>query len=226
MASNELYQKLPSSVGAQTIGSQSHLKVTDFLKLSLAKKVWTEIGPEFRKTLSLTKYKGKPRKVKPRDRKTYLSRKERKSLGLNKIEKKGLLFRDFLPLHQLWKEYMRSHLDTETLEASGFTGDPGGKQWNQVSQLLIKAEYVGAYMRVVRSRCSSLVGKAGLVLMDTQKTFKLIGKDNVVRVVPKETCTFTVQLDKYVFTVYGKQFCIRSSHRSVRKVKTLLVPDL
>ena len=36
-------------------------------------------------------------------------------------------------------------------------------------------------MTVIRSKCYSLVGISGIVAMETKNTFKLLGKDNIVR---------------------------------------------
>ena len=36
-------------------------------------------------------------------------------------------------------------------------------------------------MKVVRSKCSSLVGQSGIVIFDTRNTFKIISKDDIVR---------------------------------------------
>jgi len=62
-----------------------------------------------------------------------------------------------------------------------FTGEPGSKYWNHFSQLFLKADYHGAHLKVVRSTCSSLVGHSGIVIFDTKNTFKIIGRDNIVR---------------------------------------------
>jgi ribonuclease P protein subunit POP4 len=64
---------------------------------------------------------------------------------------------------------------------SRFTGEPGSKYWSLFSQLLLKADYHGAHLKVVRSACSSLVGQSGIVVFDTKNTFKIIGRDNIVR---------------------------------------------
>ena len=62
-----------------------------------------------------------------------------------------------------------------------FTADPDNPSWTHFSHLLSKADFHGAEVRVVRSKCSSLVGQTGIVIFDTRNTFKIISKDNIVR---------------------------------------------
>lgn len=44
-----------------------------------------------------------------------------------------------------------------------------------------KADFHGAKVKVVRSKCPSLVGIKGIVILDTKNTFKVIGKDDILR---------------------------------------------
>jgi len=58
---------------------------------------------------------------------------------------------------------------------------PTDRAWDQVSMTLYRADYHGAFLKVTRSKCASLVGKSGIVLMDTKNTFKMLGEDNILR---------------------------------------------
>jgi RNase P/RNase MRP subunit p29 len=51
----------------------------------------------------------------------------------------------------------------------------------QGTLMLQKADFHGALLKVVRSKCSSLVGVQGIILMDTKGTFQIICKDDKVR---------------------------------------------
>lgn len=62
-----------------------------------------------------------------------------------------------------------------------FTAQPSDKQWTQVTLALYRADYHGAELEVTRTKCSSLRGIRGIVLMDTKNTFKVISRDNVIR---------------------------------------------
>ena len=43
---------------------------------------------------------------------------------------------------------------------------------------LCRADYHGAYFKVTRSGCPSLVGLEGFVAAETRNTFQLVAKDN------------------------------------------------
>jgi hypothetical protein len=53
-------------------------------------------------------------------KKKLLSMKQRRELGLYKINRKGMKYKDFQELHCLWKEYMKSCLNLEELEKRGY----------------------------------------------------------------------------------------------------------
>lgn len=59
-----------------------------------------------------------------------------------------------------------------------FTGQPVDKHWERISRLLTKADYHGSILTVVRSKCSSLVGKEGIVIIETKNTFQLVAQNN------------------------------------------------
>ncbi|XP_067014663.2 ribonuclease P protein subunit p29 [Anabrus simplex] len=177
------------------------------------------------KIFNLTRLK-KARTQKPRPKKTALSLKERQELGLCRPNRKAMKYTDFLPLHELWKSYFSSYLDIEGLESHGFTPEPDNKHWDDVTRLLLKADYHGCILTVKKSRCSSLVGKSGIIVFDTKNTFKLLGEDNVLRTIPKPGTVFCFKMEGYTFTVLGSHFCIRPSDRSSKKIKSLMNPDL
>jgi Ribonuclease P/MRP, subunit p29 len=65
--------------------------------------------------------------------------------------------------------------------------------------MLQKADFHGALLKVVRSKCSSLVGVQGIILMDTKGTFQIICKDNRV----KSELTFeSLRLDNNVLKMF------------------------
>ncbi|XP_063227544.1 uncharacterized protein LOC134533803 isoform X2 [Bacillus rossius redtenbacheri] len=114
----KLYSKLPRAVAGKafnTLPSNPDASFDMFLKTSLSEKALFESENELKRSILLKKHKKKIQ-GKTRQRKTYLSRKERKELGLNKLDYKNLKFRDFHSLHQLWKKYMRNYLNLDNLK--------------------------------------------------------------------------------------------------------------
>ena len=80
-----------------------------------------EVTDEFRKLLVLEAQK--PRKVRiktPRISKKFLTARERRTLGLYRLPKRGLRFAQFTELVVLWESYMRELLGLDQLEASGW----------------------------------------------------------------------------------------------------------
>ena len=86
----------------------------------------------------------------------------------------GLRYADLEPLHALWREYM----------ADAFADDLNRKRAPDEHRLL-KADWHGAILTVVRSKQPPLVGVSGILLQETQHLFKLIRPDDTVVVVPK-----------------------------------------
>ena len=53
---------------------------------------------------------------------------------------------------------------------------------------LLKADYHGCMITVRKTKCPSLLGLSGIVLMETKNTFKIISKDNKVKCKLTEIC--------------------------------------
>ena len=121
-----------------------------------------------RHRLRKTEHASKRRKPK------RLSAREKKALGLYEIPRSGQQHAMFVPLHRLWLGYMREILGIK----------PGGKTYvTAVSSgsILASADYHGAELEVVRSRCVSRVGCKGFVVKDSKFTFEIITRSNVLK---------------------------------------------
>lgn len=112
---------------------------------------------------------------------------------------------------------------------------------NTGGPLLVSADYHGAKMEVVRSRCSSRVGVKGIVVKDTKFTFELITEKNELKIVPKEHTVFRFEVPfaehvkeeetkearkPLVFEIYGNQFEVRAPDRANRKFKMHIDDEL
>lgn len=101
-------------------------------------------------------------------------------LGLRKIGcKNGMKYNDLLPLNQLWLNYMQQMLGSKLL--TNIPKDPTDSNWETVNQQLIKADFHGAEIAIVGSKCPSLIGLNGIIIQDTKNTFRICGKDNIIR---------------------------------------------
>ena len=142
------------------------------------------------KLSEITKYSGlniEHRKLKvdivnrrePKKQRKHLSRKGLKKIGLYSLPKTSLKYKDFLPLNQLWCSYIQEQFGNIDLNKKPLT--IGTLHYEQISQLILKSDFHGAKVNVIRSKCPSLIGINGIVILDTKQTWQVIGKDNILR---------------------------------------------
>lgn len=107
-----------------------------------------------------------------------LSRKQNAEIGLYTLPTKSLKYDDLMPLHRLWSGYITQHLSLSPDTVAIANYDPG---YDNFSKLLIKSDFHGAIVTVIRSKCPGHVGASGIVAMDTKNTFKIVSADNRLR---------------------------------------------
>lgn len=167
----------------------------------------------------LKKQRARVRSKKPKP----LSAKQRRALCLDEVPKEQRKYVIFEPLHKMWCEYMQEVL-----------GLPNGRKdsidTQSVGPFLASADYHGAILEVVRSRCPSRVGLKGIVVKDTKFTFELITRTNELKTVPKEHTLFRFELPldttdtasmakPLIFDILGNQFQTRAPERATRKFR-------
>lgn len=133
----------------------------------------------------------------------------------------------------------------------GRVPEPHEAGYDAFAKLLVKADFHGAVVRVVRSKCPGHVGTEGIVAMDTKNTFKVVGRDNRTRsecggtvagflnvcsnnyslqhfiaAIPKQDSVFRIQIDGIECTIFGRHLGIRPAERSVKKIKNFMDMDL
>lgn len=174
------------------------------------------------------------RKQKPRP----LSAKEKRSLGVYEIPKEEQKYEIYEKLHELWVEYMQDILGLQAKEKEG-----GKKQINVINvaghgSLLATADFHGAVVEVVRSKCAGRVGTKGIVVRDTKFTFVVITTGNELKTIPKDNNVFRFEVPlpsvgdgflqtpdenatpkPLVFELYGEQFQYRPADRANKKFK-------
>uniref|UniRef100_A0A8C2GFC4 Ribonuclease P protein subunit p29 n=1 Tax=Cyprinus carpio TaxID=7962 RepID=A0A8C2GFC4_CYPCA len=145
------------------------------------------------------KKKGKTRKAKG------LNAKERRQLKIFQLKpghQKYTLFHSlFLPLHELCKQYIVDLCNALK---------PGCNP-QMIQQKLLKADFHGAVLTVVRSKCPSYVGLTGILIQELKHVFKIITKEDKLEVIPKRNSV---------------KFELRSSERSAKKFKVKGTIDL
>ncbi|KAL4234044.1 RNase P/RNase MRP complex subunit [Mactra antiquata] len=214
----ELYCTLPKSVKDPSDQHKKKKKgnetINDFLTEFLPnKRIKTGENSLKDKVLMLDSVRQKwekPLKTKCRN---SLSAKDRRRFKVFDIEQGEHRFNDYIPLHKMWQEYMMASLDIKRYNLP----NPGPKKEN--NERLLKADYHGCMITVRKTKCPSLLGQSGIVLMETKNTFKIVTKDNKLKILPKMNSLFSFTIKEFVFTIHGSQFCSKSSMRVRKKFK-------
>lgn len=179
----------------------------------------------------LEKAKARRKSNKPKP----LSAKQKRTLCIYEIPKEQQKYAIYEPLHRMWCGYMRDILglgDGKKTFVDAVSAGP----------MLVSADYHGALVEVVRSRCVSRVGLKGIVVKDTKFTFELVTEKDVLKNVPKEHTVFRFELPfedqvaegkstqaerkPLVFEIHGNQFESRAPDRANKKFRLHLDPDL
>ncbi|KAF1823994.1 RNase P/MRP, p29 subunit [Dissoconium aciculare CBS 342.82] len=175
--------------------------------------------------LQKAKEQRKSKKPKP------LSAKQKRALCIYEIPKEQRKYDIYAPLHVMWCSYMREVLGIS--EQRSFV-DPVG-----AGPMLTSADYHGAMLEVVRSRCVSRVGLQGIVVKDNKFSFELITRKNELKTVPKEHTVFRFEVpfevkegmeqtsrDPLSFEIYGSQFEARAPDRATKKFRLHFDPSI
>lgn len=116
----------------------------------------------------------KKEKSQRRQKLKPLSAKEKRVSEIYDIPKNAQKYDIYVPLHQMWLGYMWELLGMNEGTAAYVTAQTAGSK-------LASSDYHGSEVTVVRSRCTSLVGLAGIVVRDTKFTFQIITKKNQLK---------------------------------------------
>lgn len=215
-----------------TVGvAKSYNKLAKNLK-ELKKDIFEQNPDSFRQTIptdiGLIKFtqndaqsKNKKNELKEKSKLKRKSKnmtcKERKEKKLFVLPKEGLEYDKLLPMNNLWKGYIKDLLES----VSGIS--------NQ-SEVLLKADYHGCLMKCTRSKCPSYVNIEGLMIQETENTFKILTKENQVKIIPKGGCIFHFKMEtnkkEFTIEIYGDNFRYRSFERSAKKFKRKDIIDL
>lgn len=146
-------------------------------------------------------------KRKPRP----MSVREERASGLNIIPREARQYSIYIPLNTLWSGYMNDILSGGGSEAK-----------------LLKADYHGAILTVLKSSCPSFVFLTGIVIKETRHTFVICTKQDVIKTIPKRGMVFGFQVElkqagrldsTMKWEVYGEHFGYRAAERVGKKFK-------
>ncbi|XP_056646053.1 uncharacterized protein LOC130451206 [Diorhabda sublineata] len=189
-----------------------------FLVENLPKTDSKNVTTDLKWNFLLEKHSFEKKKKQLKGKKSFLTRRQRINLNLHKLPKQGWNYGELDTLRQMWKSYMRENIDM--VEVPNYL-DPN---WNAFSMVLAKSELVGAELTIIKSRVPSLIRMTGTVVLETKMTFQIVTPKSQLKVLLKDGSVFEFSLDDMKFTVYGKYLITKPSERSVKKIKSQMVP--
>ncbi|KZO89888.1 RNase P subunit p29-like protein [Calocera viscosa TUFC12733] len=168
-----------------------------------------------------------------------MGRREAKRLGVWELRKEDAKWALFLPIHHLWLGYIAELLQLPPPPSDDIlhSTDPSKHRLPSVpgtQAKLVKADLHGSILSVKRAKNADLVGRGGIVVHETENTFKVVTAKDELKVLPKRNSVFTLRVPVYAvrpgtgeedggpmweFELYGNQVCFRSSERASRKFK-------
>lgn len=120
-----------------------------------------------------------------------LSAKQKRALGIYDIPPEQQSYAVLEPLKKMWVDYIRQVLGLVQ------TGDektqrPVFLSPASAGPMLVSADYHGAEVEIVRSKCVSRVGIKGIVVKDLKFSFEVVGRKGGVKRIPKEGTVFRI----------------------------------
>jgi len=238
---HELLARAHSPASAAALFKEKIQQKPLFLKPTTAEDQ-PDNARESRRRERAKKEEARRKSKKPRP----LSAKQKRALCIYEIPESERKYAIYEPMHRMWVGYIREILGLDANAARGYGGYVIPKS---AGPLLASADYHGALLEVVRSRCVSRVGLKGIVVKDTKFTFELITKRNELKIVPKEHTIFRFRIpladetltgedgveqgamtadkqsNSLVFELHGTAFENRAPERATKRVKLHLPPD-
>ncbi|XP_023671755.1 ribonuclease P protein subunit p29 [Paramormyrops kingsleyae] len=218
-----VHSKLPQDLG-KLLGVQSQdERNAEAFTSTFLKKSLPSMGPEAIQQALLHKavvleyqHKRTGTGTRKRARARGLAARQRRELSLFQLKPEHQKYELFVPLHELWKQYIRDLCNGLKPESNP----------QMIQTKLLKADFHGAIISVVRSKCPSYVGATGILVQELKHVFKIITKEDKLKVIPKRNSVFSVEVDGFVSHIYGTKFQLRSSERSAKKFKAKGTIDL
>lgn len=129
---------------------------------------------------------------------------ERKSKGAGLVkETSSPRFSDCEELNRLWKIYAKALFHTVDSIHPDDCPDLVAKSYYQQQLLNQKLELVGSNITVSCSSNKEIQGFSGIVFEERENILRLVDKNNKVRSIPKNVCTFSINFDDRDIVLHG-----------------------
>ncbi|KAF7456090.1 POP4 like ribonuclease P protein subunit [Cryptosporidium felis] len=130
------------------------------------------------------------------------------------IKFKKLKYSHFIPLNDLWRQYMTGLVESLQFRSAGKV------RLSQLSQSLSQADLHGSVITVVSSSNKGCINLRGIVVKETKETFVMISSDNKVRTVLKFQSVFSIAIPpNHTVILYGSQLCYHPCERIKHKFR-------
>ncbi|KAF9477710.1 hypothetical protein BDN70DRAFT_907112 [Pholiota conissans] len=141
-------------------------------------------------------------KKKERERKKLgiIGKKEAREKEIWKFDKAQAKFDLFLPLHGLWMGYMSELLCLPPRPSQTPSMEAATKSMPNSSGMhpkLLKADFHGSIMTVSKNKNPCIVGLSGIVIHETENAFKVVTRDNKLKLLPKANAVFKFSVPLY-----------------------------
>ncbi|KAK7055588.1 ribonuclease P protein subunit [Favolaschia claudopus] len=139
--------------------------------------------------------KAKVREAKERKKLGVLGRRQGsvRELGLWRFDESQAKFALFLPLHHLWMGYMSELLNLP----QSSSGPPRAPQGAAMHPKLLKADFHGSFITVHQTRNTAILGISGIIIHETEGTFKVVTNEDKLKILPKQNTIFTFAVPVY-----------------------------
>ncbi|KAG8993529.1 hypothetical protein FRB90_000676 [Tulasnella sp. 427] len=186
-----------ASVGLGILhANRTHRAEEEYAKNYQGKRLWLDNNAvESRHTKDRKEKEARRVAHKERRKLGIVGRSEAKRKGLWTPDKAAAQYTLFLPIHRLWVAYI-----AELLNLSRQPGDsktPPTLNVPVAHAKLVKADFHGAIITVKESKNASLVGQTGIVVHESENTFKIITQRNQFKVIPKRNSVFIFRIPVY-----------------------------
>ncbi|KAF9499011.1 RNase P/MRP, p29 subunit [Pleurotus eryngii] len=126
-----------------------------------------------------------------------LCKKGAQSKGVWRLNESQAKWNLFLPLHHLWQGYMSELLGLASPSTPSANAAPSAASMHPK---LLKADFHSSIMtgwQTSSSKNPCLIGVSGIVILESENMFKVITKDNHVKLIPKHNAIFTFAVPLY-----------------------------
>jgi len=135
-----------------------------------------------------------------------MGRKEAKLKGVWTLPPEDAKWEKFLILHRMWLGYMSELLELPSRPpvSSSIALTPKIHNPASMQAKLVKADFHGSIITVKDAKNACLVGCSGIVIHETENTFKVVTQKDKVKVIPKAKSIFAFHLPLYDIASYDK----------------------